>query len=145
MGVRVIGTISWPSTGSDASPIQPRRDVGARPHAAPGMLGLSLATESAFGFGASTHPRAPNSAGAKIACSIDVARRQRTNLTVSSLACLSAAQPSHWTNTGAQSQLGAWTALILANGWSATVSHSTGRIIRTACTIRSLLYRRRSR
>jgi hypothetical protein len=70
-------------------------------------------------------------------CSIDAARRQRTILTPSLLAGLSAAHPSHWINTGAPSRLAPWTALTLAIGSSATVSHSTGRIIPTACTIRT--------
>src|SRR4029077_11860947 len=34
--------IRWPSTGSDAGPVQPGCHVAARPHAAPGMLSLSL-------------------------------------------------------------------------------------------------------
>ena len=42
MRVRVVRTCGGASACSDADPVQPRRDVAARPHAAPGMLGLSL-------------------------------------------------------------------------------------------------------
>jgi len=91
----------------------------------------------AFGCGVSMRPKAHNSAEAKIACSIDAAPRQRTILMPSSLAGLLAAHPSHWINTGAPSQLAPWTALTSANGSSATVSRSIGRITLEACTIRS--------
>src|SRR6516162_6489242 len=42
MRVRVVRTSGRLAARSDAGPIEPRRDVAARPHAAPGMLGLSL-------------------------------------------------------------------------------------------------------
>jgi len=42
MRIRVVRTSGWLAACSDADPVQPRGDVAARPHAAPGMLSLSL-------------------------------------------------------------------------------------------------------
>ena len=42
VGVRVVGAINWPPTGSDADPIEPRLDITACPHASTLMLGLPL-------------------------------------------------------------------------------------------------------
>ena len=82
-------------------------------------------------------PKAPSFVVARIAFNTDAGRRRRTISTSSSLAGLLAAHPSHWINTGAPSQLAPWTALTSANGSSATVSRSIGRITLEACTIRS--------
>jgi len=88
----------------------------------------------AFGSGALMRPKPHNSAEAMTACLIAAARRQQTTLTPSSLVGLLAAHPFHWINTGARSRLAPWTALTLANGSSATVSRSIGRITPEACT-----------
>ena len=82
-------------------------------------------------------PKAPSFVVAKIAFNTDGARRQRTISMYSLRAELLAAHPSHWINTVAPLRLAVQATLILANGSSATVSPSIGRIIPTACTKRS--------
>jgi hypothetical protein len=42
MGVRVVGTISRPSAGSNADTVQPRLDVAAFPYSAAGLLSFEL-------------------------------------------------------------------------------------------------------
>ena len=83
------------------------------------------------------HPKAPNSAGARIALSTDAGRRLPTTLTHSSPAGRLAARRFHGINTGGLSQLAPSRLPTLANGSSATVLRWIGRTTRKACTIRS--------